>query len=431
MNVLVVGGYGLIGRQIVSELTTQGFTVTGMGRSTHKGQQIFPDIKWLSGDLHKLCTPEDWETYLSGIDAVVNASGALQSGLRDNLQAIQSDAIRALISACEQAGIKRFVQISAPGAEPDDASEFLRTKSEADSALRASTLNWVILKPGLVISSEAYGGTMLLRSLAAFPIVQPSILTNAEIYTVPAKAVGLAVIRSLKDPKLHGGDFDLVEQSSHTLQSVILEFRQWLGFSKPAFVLPLPIWVGTITARLADITGWFGWRSPLRSTAMSILKQGIKADPGPWEKATGEKLASLSQTFATMPATSQERLFARMQLLFPVIAITLAFFWLASGLIGFAQQEAAAMLVTPTLGKTNALLSVIAGSIIDCLIGVALLFRQTFTKGCLAAIIVSVGYLVLGTFLTPEFWLDPLGPLIKIFPGILLAATGLAIAQER
>ncbi|MBL4598800.1 MAG: NAD(P)H-binding protein, partial [Rhizobiaceae bacterium] len=96
MNVLVVGGYGLIGRQIVSELTTQSFTVTGMGRSAHKGQQVFPDIKWLSGDLHKLCTPEDWETYLSGIDAVVNASGALQSGLRDNLQAIQSDAIRAL-----------------------------------------------------------------------------------------------------------------------------------------------------------------------------------------------------------------------------------------------------------------------------------------------------------------------------------------------
>lgn len=430
-KVLVLGGYGLIGRAVIAELLKQNFTVTGMGRTAGKGRKILPNIEWIGGDLHKLCTSEAWAKHLHNIDAVVNASGALQSGLKDNLQTIQSDAICALIKACEQAGIRHYVQISASGASPDHPSEFLRTKGEADNALRESTLNWTIFKPGLVISNEAYGGTMLLRALAAFPIIQPVILPNAKIQTVAVEDVAKAVVISIRDKNLSGQDFELVEQSSQSLQSVLLRFRRWLGFSSPDFILPLPSFIGTITAKMADLTGWFGWRSPLRTTAMKMLAQDVTGDPTLWEEATGQKLTSLKDTLANLPSTGQERLFARMQLLFPLIVITLALFWITSGIIGFAQYEAAAWIVMPTLGKSGAIYSVFAGSTIDCLIGILLLFRRTFHTGCLAAIAVSIGYLALGTILTPEFWLDPLGPLVKIFPGILLAMVGLAIAGER
>ena len=430
-KVLVLGGYGLIGRAVIAELSRQNFTVTGMGRTAEKGCKILPRIKWVGGDLHNLRTPDAWSIFLQDIDSVINASGALQTGLKDNLQAIQSEAIRALIRACEQASIKHYTQISASGASPDDPSEFLRTKGEADSALRKSNLSWTILKPGLVISNEAYGGTMLLRALAAFPIIQPVILPDAKIQTVAVEDVAKAVAMSLRDKNLSAKDFELVEQSSQTLQSTLLQFRQWLGFPVPAFVLPMPNFIGTITAKIADLTGWFGWRSPLRTTAIQMLAQNVTGDPTPWEKATGQKLNSLKQTLTNLPSTSQERLFARMQLLFPFIAITLALFWMTSGIIGFIQYEPAAMLVIPTLGKSNAILSVLAGSTVDCLIGILLMFRRTFHAGCLAATAVSIGYLALGTILTPEFWLDPLGPLVKIFPGILLAMVGATMVKER
>jgi len=261
-KVLVLGGYGLIGRAVIAELLAQNFTVIGMGRTAKKGRKILPQLEWIGGDLHKLGTPRTWTEILNNIDAVVNASGALQSGLKDNLQAIQSDAICALIEACDQIDIKHYVQISASGAAPDDAHEFLRTKGEADDALRKSNLNWTILKPGLVISNEAYGGTMLIRALAAFPIIQPVILPDAKIQTVAVDEVAKAVAMSLTDKNLSGKDFELVEQSSQTLQSVLLQFRQWLGFPAPAFVVQLPKFIGIITAKVADLTGWFGWRSP-------------------------------------------------------------------------------------------------------------------------------------------------------------------------
>lgn len=431
MKVLVLGGYGLIGRAIMVELLKQKFTVIGMGRTAEKGRKVLPEQEWLGGDLHELCTPEAWTGYLDGVDAVVNASGALQTGLKDNLQIIQSNAICALIKACELANIKHYVQISASGASRNNPSEFLRTKGEADGELRESKLNWTILKPGLVISNEAYGGTLLLRALAAFPIIQPILLPDAKIQTVAVEDVAEAVALSLQDSKLSGKEFELVEQSSHTLQSLLLQFRQWLGFPAPEYMVPMPRFLGTITAKFADITGRFGWRSPLRTTAIRMLEQDVIGDPTAWELATGKKLGSLNQTLTNLPSTGQDRLFARMQLLFPFIVIILALFWMVSGIVGFIEHESATELVIPIMGSNTAIYFVLAGSAVDCLIGYWLMFRRSFQKGCLAAIAVSFGYLTLGTIFAPEFWLDPLGAYTKIFPGILLAIVGIAMAEER
>jgi hypothetical protein len=43
----------------------------------------------------------------------------------------------------------------------------------------------------------------------------------------------------------------------------------------------------------------------------------------------------------------------------------------------------------------------------------------------------SLGYLAAGTWLTPELWLDPLGPFVKIFPSVALALAVAALTEER
>jgi uncharacterized protein YbjT (DUF2867 family) len=162
-HILILGGYGLIGREITAACLAAGHKVTGAGRSPETGRRLIPDADWIGIDLNEATLAAHWQPHLQGIDIVINASGALQSGGRDDLAKIQRDAIRALTIACEKAGIKTFVQISAPGATPDAATEFMATKGAADETLRASSLDWVILKPGLVIAPTAYGGTSLLR----------------------------------------------------------------------------------------------------------------------------------------------------------------------------------------------------------------------------------------------------------------------------
>jgi len=162
MAVLVLGGYGLIGSAVVARLCDR--PVVGLGRDVAVSRRRWPGVDWREADLAQLLRAEDWTPLLAGVESVVNAAGVLQQGLRDDVAGVQERAMLALYAAARQTGIKRIVQISAVGAEPRASTEFLRSKARADDALSASGLDYVILRPGLVISSAAYGGTALIRA---------------------------------------------------------------------------------------------------------------------------------------------------------------------------------------------------------------------------------------------------------------------------
>jgi uncharacterized protein YbjT (DUF2867 family) len=155
MKVLVLGGYGLIGEAIVGRLLRDGHHVTGLGRDVLDAQRRRPAIRWIAADMAQLLAAEDWLPVVAGMDAVVNAAGALQDGPRDRLDAIHRRCVVALVAACEQAGVRRFAQISAIGADPASANPFFSTKAQGDRAVTSSSLEWTILRPGLVIAPAA------------------------------------------------------------------------------------------------------------------------------------------------------------------------------------------------------------------------------------------------------------------------------------
>ena len=146
MQVLVLGGYGLIGSGVVAALLTAGHEVTGLGRSVAAARRRWPAVTWLAGDLSVLTAPERWSGIVAGMDAVVNCAGVLQDSPRDDIRKIQRDAMIALFAASEKAGVRRFVQISAVGADPDAPTLFMSTKGEADASLQGPTLDWIQIR---------------------------------------------------------------------------------------------------------------------------------------------------------------------------------------------------------------------------------------------------------------------------------------------
>ena len=116
MRNLLIGASGFIGSAIGHTLLARGFEVRALSRDVVLGRSILPAAEWIPGDLRRLTDPAQWRGLISGVDAVVNASGALQSGLRDDLDAVHGRAIASLVHAAEHAEVRRFVQISAAGA---------------------------------------------------------------------------------------------------------------------------------------------------------------------------------------------------------------------------------------------------------------------------------------------------------------------------
>lgn len=431
MRILVLGGYGFIGSEVARALHAAGHDIVGLGRDVAFGRRLLPMIGWIGADLTDLTTPEAWAPHLAGIEAVVNASGALQDGARDNVFTTQQSAIEALIAACEAHSIRRFVQISAPGAAVDAKTAFLRTKGRADQTLMHSKLGWTLLRPGIVIGPNAYGGTALLRMLAGLPFAEMLVLADRELQTVASRDVADAVVMAIATDIPTRSVFDLVAPDIHTLRTVVRRFRAWLGLRPARIVLSLPDWVGYGAAAFADLAGRLGWRSLLRSTALAVLAAHVRGDGTAFERATGRRLLSLDETLAAMPSTRQERVFAKTQLVFPLLVLTLSAFWLLSGLIGLWQWQAATAMLPNNVPYPIGAAAVITGSLVDLLIGAGLMVRRWLPSAALASIAVSALYLAGGTLLKPELWTDPLGPLLKVLPAIALALATLALSDER
>jgi uncharacterized protein YbjT (DUF2867 family) len=416
-RVLVIGAYGLIGFGITQRLLLDGHHVIGLGRNTVTAQQVLPQLAWTIKDVSQMADAQSWATILANVDCAVNCSGALQDGPDDTLEALHHHAVAALATACKTANVN-LIQISAVGAALDVDLPFLSSKARGDAAIVASGAAYHIFRPGLVLAPSAYGGTAMLRMLAAVPIVQPLALGDAQVQTVSLHDVANTVSAAVNGTIPAGITADIVEDTAHSLKDVIAAMRAWLGFQPARFTVSLPTVLVTTSSKVADALSHLGWRSPLRSTAIAVLNDGVRGDPND----ALPPITPLQTTLANMPARAEDRLFSRMLLLMPLIVASLVIFWAASGIIGLIKINTAAQTLE-NVGWSYGLAatSVAFWAIVDLCIAAALLVRKTAKIACWAAVCVSLFYLCASTIFVPSLWVDPLGPLVKIIPSIVLA----------
>jgi hypothetical protein len=324
------------------------------------------------------------------------------------------------------------IHISAVGAERGAPTKFARSKAVAEEHLSARNLDWVILRPALVIAPSIYGGTAMLRGLAGLPWRVALAAPAARVQIVGVDDLAETVARCLAPDAPARVKWDVAHPQVYTLAAIVTALREWLGL-EPRPVVALPRALAAMVARFADALGYLGWRSPARTTALRQLSAGVLGDPLPWMAATGIRPKSLDDVLAQMPSTVADRWFARLYLLKPVAIGALAAFWLFTGLITFGPGREAAMahLAAAGFGPVPAEILLVGGAWLDVAVGLLLLARPTARLALLAMLVVTPVYLLVGTVLAPQLWLDPLGPYLKIVPVLLATAFTLAIMDDR
>jgi uncharacterized protein YbjT (DUF2867 family) len=430
MRILVIGAYGLIGSYVTAALAAAGHEATGAGRDPDAARRRWPTLSWRKAELG--VTPvETWRELLQGMDGVVNCAGALQDGVRDDLARVHVRGVEDLTKACEAEGVRRLVHVSAAGLGDGAMSAFARTKLEGEAALSRSGLDWVILRPGLVLAPGAYGGTALLRGLAAFPLAIPAAYAASRVQAVAVDDVARAVLAALVPDAPARVTVDLVAPHSTSLGELLLAARAWLGL-KPAPLLPVPGALAGLTGLAADALAWLGWRSPMRSTSLAQLKAGVTGDPGPAEQLFGIRTKGLADMLQTWPSTVQERWFARLYFAKPVMLAALATFWTASGVIGLIRLDTAAgVLSSAGMPEGVARLAATAGGLADILLGLAVCVRPLAPWALKGMMALTLAYLAGASLWRPDLWSDPMGPLVKSAATMVLALAALAVMDER
>ncbi len=428
MKVAVLGGYGLIGAACVRALKAAGHQVIGVGRSHRHAMRADPDIEWFLTDIGQTAIAT-WQSQLSDVDVVINASGLLQGGAE--LRAIHVDTLTNLTQALAGTDT-HLIHISAAGVSPNASTAFFRTKAEGDAIIQASDFRWTILRPTLVLAPQAYGGTALLRAAAAFPMVEPRIFPETPLQSIHIDDLTTAVLACAEGEIPPQEIYDLTEPDSHPFATVVRKLRRWQGLPDWRGTFPVPTFAARLIGWAADMAGGFGWRSPFRTTALKVMQTGVSGDPTHWVKNGGTPARPLDKTLATLPSTTQERWFARLFLLLPVGILGLSAFWIATGLITLADPNAAVTVLTSRgFAEPFAQVATFGGSGLDLLLGIAILFRRSARLACLGMAALSLVYLILGTFTAPDLWADPLGPFVKILPAMLLPLFVAAILEER
>jgi nucleoside-diphosphate-sugar epimerase len=198
MRVVIAGGHGKIAKLLERELAGRGDSAVGLIRNPDHAADLEAD-----GGVPVLCDLErdDVTAHVEGADAVVFAAGAGPGSGAERKQTVDLGGAVKCVEACQRVGVARFVIVSSigahdPDADPEAMRPYLRAKGDADEALRASGLDFTIVRPGRLTDGDPTG-----RVTAG---------TDVGSGEIPRADVAGVLLACIDEPATVGRTFDVI-----------------------------------------------------------------------------------------------------------------------------------------------------------------------------------------------------------------------------
>lgn len=245
-TVLVLGGYGFIGRHIVRQLKTRGTSVLIGTRAKNRPLSV--------GDrqvvMHKMLRESQWREMLAGVDVVVNSVGILRARRGESLEQVHHQAVSALVRACEEMNV-RLVHISALGLDNPLKSDFARSKRDGEQAIMRSDADWHIVRASLVEGESGYGARWF-RHMACWPVHFAPRDAKGLICPVHVEQLARATTAvAMADHSTVEDKDRIVEVAGNNLFSVF-GYLQHLRGKPPLLRISLPATFSRCLARILD-----------------------------------------------------------------------------------------------------------------------------------------------------------------------------------
>ena len=274
-RVAVTGATGFVGRHVIRALLEAGAEeVRALCRDAAKAAHALPQddrVRTVRGDVFE---KDAINELLRGADAVVHCIGIRRDAPGATFERMHPGATREAIEGCERAGVRRFIHISALGTRANAPSEYWRTKFMAEQMLRASDLQWTILRPSVIhgVDGEfmqmcrdwALGRAAPWVAMPYFANVEipttfppkPPRFVSALVQPIAVEDVARAVVSCLEQPRTVEEVYPLGGPERLTWPELLRHVRDHVPMAdRRKRVAPMPVAVGRAMAMAAKPLG--------------------------------------------------------------------------------------------------------------------------------------------------------------------------------
>ncbi|MBV9828437.1 MAG: complex I NDUFA9 subunit family protein [Alphaproteobacteria bacterium] len=267
-RVAVLGGAGFIGRYVVKRLAERGDVVTAGGRKAAYAKYL--KLKGDVGQVGLVNLSINDESllpaFVNNVDTVVNLVGILAEGGAQRFELVHHVGPARLARVAREAGVERFIQISAIGADARSTSMYARSKAAGEAAVRDAFPTATILRPSVVFGPE----DNFFNRFAAMAMVSPALplIGGGETRFQPVYVgdVADAVLRCIDDPTTAGRTYELggprIVSMREIMELLLAELH------RKRLLIDLPFGLASLQARFLSLLP----NAPLTPDQVELLK---------------------------------------------------------------------------------------------------------------------------------------------------------------
>lgn len=248
-RIVILGGTGFVGSYLVPRLAADGhrLTLLSRNRESRRDMAVLPGVTIRSANVYDDAV---LRKQLEGADAVINLIGILNPQGRDTFQRVYIDLTKRLIDACKVTGVKRLHQMSSLKAG-QGLSQYLKTRGEVETLVKASPLNWTIYQPSVIFGVGDGLVTRFASLLRKMPVL-PLARAKSRLAPTYASDVAEAIARCVAGDKLSSRrSFELYGPEVLSLGAIVRAVRDAAGLRTA--IMPLPDSLGRIQAQIAGM----------------------------------------------------------------------------------------------------------------------------------------------------------------------------------
>ena len=250
-DILLIGGNGFVGRVIAAQLQLAGYSV--LIPTSHlaaaRELRMLPKVHIEEVDIHEFNELQNLCSRIKPNGVVINLVGVLHDKPAQPygkiFKAAHVDLPKNIITAMQLHGLKRYLHMSALGADSHGPSMYQRSKGDGEAVVKASNLDWTIFRPSVIFGAQDQFINLFSKLTKMFPAM-PLANYQAQFQPVSVDDVATAFVKSISMPQTIHRSYDLVGPMVYTMKEIV-EFAARKAKTNCA-IIPVPAFIGYIQA---------------------------------------------------------------------------------------------------------------------------------------------------------------------------------------